>query len=360
MITITARINVSESSGGTIKSADSNLSGNNVSADIKHILGKRSVNIGNPFILGLSKLDSGATYADNLPYFIGAQLSDSNGNFAQSYKITISGSDISTAIIVFDTENNRHPNTLIVDGEVVYDDDPQFELAFANASDTHTIEIRNWNTANAPLIITSIYADVNIDINKNNLIAFNSDILDRANVQYPSFGIISNSASLTFADFNEQVLDLITQQILHSGIKVEVWLNNDISNTQEQVCLMETRELSYDNDNRQVQVSLKDNLEEWQDINIEPVNYNPLKPQSQTAEFFFNYLYSQTPNKYSMLSFDKLDEETQNILSNTTIEYPVLENGSLWDSWQKLCELCMLHIYVDYEGKTVVKYNNGN
>lgn len=358
MITIAARINVSENDG-RINTLSSNLSGNNVSADINSILGKRSVDIGNPFILGASKLDSGACYADSLPYFFGSQLSNKNGIFNSPYIITIKGENIRQFVIAFNIQNKEFPNSIIVDGETIYDDDPVWEIN-VNTADTHTIEINNWNTPNAPLIITSIYADISIEIDRNNLIAFNSDIFDRGNVQQPSYGIISNSAHLTFSDLNEEAFDLITQQILHSGIKVDVWLNNSDSNTKEPVCLMETRELSYDNDNRIVQLSLKDNLEEWQDINVESVNYDPLNGEPKTVQWFYEYLYSKTPDIYNLLSFDKLDEKTKEVLSNTKIEYPLLDSGSLWDSWQKLCELCLLHIYVDYNGNTVVKYNGGN
>lgn len=361
MITLTARINLSEN-GGTINSLNSNLSGNNVSADINEVLGKRTVKIGNPFILGKSILDSGAYYAHSLPYFMSSELSNIMGNFAQSYTITISGKNITQFVIAFDTTNRAFPNSIIVDGETIYDDDPIWEINVETA-DTHTIEISNWNKPYSPLIITSIYADINIYIDKNNLISFNSDISDRADREYPSYGIISNSASLTFTDLDEHIYDLITLQILHSGIKIDVWLNNDVSNKQEQVCLMETRELSYNNVNRQVQLSLKDNLEEWQEIYTPEIgrylsNGEPMSPKS--AKWLYLNLYMETPKKHNMQLFEELDSKTQEVLENTIIEYPLLESGTLWDSWQKLCELCLLHIYVDNNGRTVVKYNSGN
>lgn len=358
MITITARINVSENvseNGGEINSLQSNISGNNVSANINQILGKRSVTIGNPFILGKSILDSGATYADNLPYFLGSQLSDKNGNFASKYIITISGKDITQFVIAFDTTNNAFPKNIVVDGEIFYDDDPIWEINVDTANN-HTIEISNWNKPYSPLTITNLYADIGIEIDKNNLIAFNSEIIDRSNIKSPSYGIISNSASLTFADLNEQALDLISQQILHSNIKIDVWLNNTVSGSQEQVCLMEIRELSYDNYNRQVQISLKDGLEAWQDINIEALNYNPLLGEAKTAKWIYEYLLLKTPSSSKMLTFEELDEDTKNILESTNIQYPLLEADTLWNQWQKLCELCLLHIYVDNNGRTVCKY----
>lgn len=356
MITITARFNVSEN-GGTINSINSNILGNNVSANINDILGKRSVAIGNPFILGKSVLDSGAYYTNSLPYFLGSQLSNYKGDFKNSYTITLNGSGITQFVIAFDTENRAFPNSILVDGETFYDDDPIWEINCKTA-DTHTIEISNWNTPYSPLIITSLYADININVDKDNLMSFNSDIIDRADINFPTYGIISNSASISFSDLDESTLDLITQQILKSNIQVKVYLNNSEAEKPEEtepICVMETRGLSYNIDNRQVQVSLKDNIEEWQEINIEGINYDPLDGNSQTAQWFYEYLYSKTPKEYDMLSFEELDEKIQDKLKNTMIMYPLLESDTLWNSWQKFCELCFLHIYVNYDGRVVVK-----
>lgn len=365
MITVTARINISNN-GGTINSiVNQNIDDkNNVSANINKVLGKRNISVGNPFILGSSRLDSGAKYTNStVPYFIGGQLSDRIGNFAKTYNFTIRGTGISSVMLVFDKENGGHPNSVWVDNEIIYDDDAQFEIVFKNTANAHLIGISNWNKPYSPLIISAIYADISIEIDESNLISFDSDIVDRSDIKYPSFGIVSNSANLTFSDFDEQVLDLIAQQILHSGIKVDVFLNNTDSNTEEQICLMETRELSYDNENRQVQVSLKDNLEKLQEIEVKPLYYyneDGSNKEPQTAQQYYEYLWSQTPEEFGFLSFSALDDSTKERLSSTTIQYPILENGTLWDSWQKLCELCLLHIYVDNEGNSIVKYSRAD
>lgn len=357
MITIKARINLSEN-GGTISSISSNINGNNISADLSEVLGKKSVAVGNPFILGKSKLGSGATYADNLPYLLSRQLSNSNGEFANPYTITVNGNNITQFIISFDTKNGAFPKKIIVDGEEVrVDDDAMWEIVVDKAS-SHTITISNWNKPNSPLIITRIYADMDIEIDRNNLLSFNSDMSDRSNIQYPTYGIVSNRADISFSDYDEQVLDLITQKLLHSGIEISVKVDNDILNEQEQVCLMYIQSLSYDSDNRRVDMSLQDRLVEWQDINVSAIYYTPTVSTPKTAEWFYRQLYNTTKsNLYDIFSFEELDSETKNVLTNTTIEYPLLESSSLWDEWTKLCELCLLHIWQDSQGKIVVKYS---
>lgn len=354
MITIKASINVS-SNGGTIQGiSGTNLIGNNVSANIEDVLGKQSVQVGNPFVLGVSKLGEGAYYADNLPYFMSRQLSDSDGNFQNSYTITINGSNITAFVIAFDTNNGAFPKSITVDGETFVDDDPVWEINCED-TDTHTIVISNWNKNNSPLIITGIYADINIEVDKNNLMSFESDIMDRSNIQYPDYGIISNIARLEVADKNEQILDLINQQILNSGIKITVYIDNNTSNIKEQICEMFIQELSYNNDNRQVNISLKDNLETWQDINVEPLLYDPTNPKTEKAKYFYDYLYGITTDLG--YSFEELDTDTLNVLNNTVIEYPLLYSSNLWNEWDKLCQLCFLHIYINNMNKVVVKYN---
>lgn len=365
MITLRAKINISTNNFNTINSINEEYSmANNISAPIQSVLGKRSGRIGNPFILGKSKLGDGSYYANSVPYFMGEYLSDDYGNFQPKvYTIVISGSSISAVTLVFDTENDGHPDSIYDrdEGKFLYVNDSQVEIIFNRTLNEHTIIIPNWNKPNSNFILTGIYTDINIEIDRKNLTSFNSEIVDRTNTQYPSYGIISNSANLNFADFDEQLLSLITKKILHSGIEVSVWLNNTESNKQEQVCSMGIRELSYDNDNRQVQVSLKDNLEEWQDINVSGVGYylpNGEPIGDKSAKWFYQKLFEETPEKYNMQSFEELDMETQNILENTIIKYPTLEEDNLWNEWQKLCELCLLHIYIDNEGKTVCRYNN--
>lgn len=360
MITITARINI-ESDNGKINSAESNLPANNISVGINKVVKNKNVKVSNPFILGASKLGSESYYENGLNYFMGQQLSDLNGNFQTPYIITINGSDIKHFTIIFDEDNNNYPNSIIVDETTVYRNGAKWEID-VDSADTHTINISNWNKPNSALIITSIYADIGIEINRKNLVSFDSEIFDRANTQYPSYGIISNSANMIVLDFDEKILDMIIKRKLHSGISVEVWLENNISNSIEKICSMQTREMSYDNDNRRVQLSLKDNLEEWQHINVDGINYDPNNQISRTASWFYGKLIDKeiTPSKYNMQSFNELDNATKMVLATTTIKYPLLESGTLWDSWQKLCEVCMLHIYVNNEGKTVCKYNGGN
>jgi hypothetical protein len=299
-------------------------------------------------------------------YFISNVFSNENGKFASPCVLTISGKEITSLTIAFDTKNNRHPKEIIIDNTKYVDDDATFTITNLPSADTHTITISDWNKPNYPLVIMGVYVDISIDIDYRNLIGLNRSIIYRGDSKFPSYGIISNTGNLEFNDLDGEIRDYAEQMLLTSDLKVEITLNNTLANTHEKVGIFETKDWDYDNDNRSVSVSLKDDLEEWQDIQVDGFGYDPREPFKIIADGKMSNLYiwlqnkTKTPEKYQMLAFEELDQKTQNILENTKIKYPFLESGTLWEQWQKLCEICGLYIYKNNENKTICSYTYGS
>lgn len=374
MISIKAKINIGgegkiEKNGGFISPPNNFI---NVSAPLSAIIGQKNPKPQNGFILGESILGSGAVYVDSLSYIRGRELSNNNGNFSTPYTIQFVGNELKNAVILFDEENNAYPIFVKYkystdNGEtwsaekVTYTNDPRIELVLDTPSNLVEVTIPNWNKANSPLIIMGLYVIGTFEINKENLVSFSSDILDRTNTEYPSYGLISNSANLTCIDFGGDMFELITQKILYSGSIVDIYLDNNVANTEEQICSMVVQRLQYNNANNQVSMQLKDNLENWQEINVEAEYYVPTVSSSKTAKYFYNYLYKKTLalGNYNILAFNQLNSNVQDILDNTTIEYPILESSNLWEEWDKLCQLCFLHMYIDNTNTVVVEYLGG-
>lgn len=202
-----------------------------------------------------------------------------------------------------------------------------------------------------------------IDIGRRNMLAVESSIFDRSDLKLPSFGIISNTGNIEFNDNDGRVLQYAESLKLQAGQKCELWLNNSlVEEANEMIGLFETDQWNYDNDNRVVSVSIKDDLEEWQNINVEKISYDPRKPQSKPFSWIYKHLWGITTKNgnYKMLSFDELDKNTQDTLNNTYIQYPLLKSGSLWQQWTKLCQVCQLHIYKNTDGVVTCRYNGGN
>ena len=221
------------------------------------------------------------------------------------------------------------------------------------------------------LIGTTI--NVTKEFDRRNLLSIERSIFDRSDLKLPSWGIISNLGNLEFNDANKRFLAYANAGVLVEGMKCELYLNNTLVNGAiERIGTFYTDTWDYDNDNRVVSVSLKDDLEEWQDINVAEISYDPRKIEHKPFKWFYVELWKLTSNRfyaeediygngnYNMLAFDELDTDTQDILQNAYIQYPLLESGSLWVQWTKLCEVCQLHIYKDNNGVVVCRYNGGN
>ena len=202
------------------------------------------------------------------------------------------------------------------------------------------------------------------DFTQSNLISISRSIFSRSDTKSPSYGILSNNGLLEFNDTDQAFLHYASAGLLVSGLKVYIYLNNTLTKKSEMVGVFETNTWNYDNNNRSVSVSLKDDLEDWQEIQNDGINYNRLKPYEIIEEgrmsSLYRWLQKKTPQKYNMLSYDQLDEITKSILYDTQIKYPLLKSGTLWQQWEKLCQVCGLYIYKNNEGNTVCTYTYGS
>jgi hypothetical protein len=175
----------------------------------------------------------------------------------------------------------------------------------------------------------------------------NRSIFDRADLKLPSWGILSNVGSMEFIDTDYEVRDYVEQELLVAGSKIEITLSNTLSETKEEIGIFYSDTWDYDNDNRKVTVSLKDDLEEWQNILLDEYSLK----ENQTMYDVYLHLVSKTPKKWIFY----LDEDTKIFLQSIICKYTYLESSNLWSQWNKLCEIAMLHIYKNNENKVIVK-----
>lgn len=204
----------------------------------------------------------------------------------------------------------------------------------------------------------------NITITNRNLTSLEVNFVDRTNPKLASYGIISNSGNIKFKDFfkdfNGKIKDYAQRNLLKDGFPCHILVIDTIKKKHQNVGFLRTKDWDYDNDNYIVSVSLKDDLEEWQNIFVSETNYNTQQNVGFTGQELYDYFYALTPQKYKMLEFSELDEETQNILSHTQVPYGYLKSGSLWQQWTKLCQVCALYIYQNFDGRTICRYDRGN
>jgi hypothetical protein len=199
-----------------------------------------------------------------------------------------------------------------------------------------------------------------ISIDYRNLIKINVSRTDRSSVKSPSYGVLSNGGNITLIDYDNSIKQMMLNRTVRSGMKTNIYLENTVSKSKISVGEFLTSKWDYDVDNKQVSVSLKDNLMEWQDILLSPASYDPYHEKDLSCEWLYKYIYDKTPEKYNMTSWDNLDTDTKTILSNTNFEYFILTAKNLWNAWTQLCEICQCHIYKDSSSRIVFKYNGGN
>ena len=285
------------------------------------------------------------------------------GDIGKVYEITVTTDKPTTSLeIVFDQANNYHPTRVEIDGATFPVNKAVFSTDSLPFGDKHTIKIYDWNNPKSYLFIYGISSHLIdwTDIDYRVLTNCEVGIFDRGDTNKPNWGIYSNGGTLSFNDVHGIVEYFADNQLLTSGIPVDFFIKNTLTGKTQKVGKMYTSKWDYDSDNRTVNVAVKDDLEEWQDINVDGVRYNPKYPRALNLRYFYSYLHINTPSKYHMSSFYNLDETTQDILTNTYIKYPLLESGNLWQQWNKICKVAQGHIFKNTDGITMFVYNGGN
>lgn len=179
-------------------------------------------------------------------------------------------------------------------------------------------------------------------IDKRNILSCETEIRDRADIDKPSFGLISNGGQISFRDDNSKFLEYVENKILKNGDKIAFFLSNTISKTTEQVGEYFVTSFDYDKDNKTVSVHFGDDLIYTQE---EVVQVKPYISE-ETAENLIVYANSNS----SILSYEE-NEETKEKLSKTTIKYPILKDMSVWSLTNSICCICGFSGYKNKKGK---------
>ena len=354
MIVLTARINLISGNEITEINDVSQYSqyGNISSKNISDVINTK-VASSDPFIVGQSKLGSTGRVTSSVKGVLVRQ----NPTFPY-YPLLFelkTNAPINNLMIAFNPNTPLNPLTetkvsVVVNGVNFYDkDDTIANIYFEEPTDT--FEIRLYNSA----FIEGIYTNITIEIDSRNLISLNNETFDRGDISLPTWGIISNGGSISFNDLDGEINDYIEAHLLKKGVDVEMYITDTLSKKTSLVGKRVTGEWDYDNESRQVTVTIKDRLEEWQDITVKGLEYDPRNLEPWSLAQYYEYLYNATPAKYNMQSYTELGDAEKSVLARL-VPFPVLETASLWAQWTKLCVVAQAHIY-DENGKTVFKYN---
>lgn len=203
----------------------------------------------------------------------------------------------------------------------------------------------------------SVFAEADkkmILIGKRNKRSIEVDILSRDSIETPSWGIISNRGTVSFIDDAEGSLyNYASSGALKSGYPIEIFCENTITKKSERIAYMFTEKWNYNNNNRNVSVSIKDDLERLQEINFAGIE---LDNPATLYEIF--QIFKANSEKFGF-SFAPLKEEVVEILRGTTIEFPVISSGNLWSKWDNLCKCACVYIYKNKDNQIELNYYYG-
>lgn len=179
------------------------------------------------------------------------------------------------------------------------------------------------------------------------------EIQGRSDIQAPSWGIVSNSGSVSFVDSDGSIGVYANNGQLVSGMPFQIFCKNTLTKKEERIAYMLTDTWSYNNLNRNVSVNIKDDLEKWQDIEFEGFSLS-----HPTTLYDIYETLKEFTEKFGF-SFSPLKEEVEKIIKYIHIKYPNLKSGNLWSQWNKICECASLYILKNKDNQVELNYYNG-
>lgn len=186
-----------------------------------------------------------------------------------------------------------------------------------------------------------VFSNENITFTKNNgLMSITMQNESVADNVLPTYGIIGRTGNLSFIDYNDLLYNKILQREYPSEINV---YQNGVLFAK----FISTRKYTYNIYSKEISIEISSNITNWQSINVNKMEIS----YDVTAYNVLEWLIS----KQTITTMDALviSEETMSHLKSITIPYFYLETATLWEQFQKLCDLAQLRIYQD-------RFNNIN
>ena len=347
---------------GLLYNGSINVEKNNISVDLQQIVNKTPpFSSTMPFIIGASEIGGNSVLSPKVNYYVSKSLCNEKGIFPQNNDIKITGFYISNITICFDDVNGGYPKYIScmatsVSGKVEKVDirptnamcNLQFSISGINKLDLSFVD---WTLPNSPVIIKGIYIYKKVSLTNYNITDINTSIRDRSEGVLPSFGLVSNSAEISFIDFDGQIKFLLENKTLVRGLDVSIYIENEAKNYNEYISSYKIEDLTYDDNSREATLNLQDDLVDMQNIDVP---YFSMSDNETSMLEIYEHLKSVTINAKASWSFEELDSATKTLLSKIKCQYPFIEVSKLWGQWQKLCDICGLHMY-KYKGKIVTR-----
>lgn len=290
-----------------------------------------------PFIFGVSKFGEGAVFADEYNGYLSSVLSDSDGNC--DFTMTITGSNIDNLTIHFDNIVNEYATQIQIDGKSYINDDTHFFIT-CDKSNTHTIKFTKWSRAISNIRFTAITIGLTLTFNQfNGLLSFTRGSQSMQDNTTPNYGALAQYGSIKLADYTGEINEIEELNMLTSGIKIRLYMDNELVGDY----LFDT----FDKENKTTyNIQLTDEIANWNNILI---NGESLQ-ENITAYDFYLLL-----KNYYEADYEDLSPEMIDYLKSIIIKYFYLENGTLFEQWNKFCDITQMLVYKKQNGKIALR-----
>ena len=214
MITLNAKIELKFSSESILNDLTCNLQGNNISANIGEILGYGFKENKPIFLLGMPNISVNNRLYNEIDFFIGDQLTDENGLFANEYILTLTGENITAFAIMFDTINDCYPNKIYINDKEYDNDNVFFCVSNLEPSSQCTIKIKGLNKPSMPLRILGLMDGFTIVVNGANMIKSSLKHSKNNDNSTPEFGLVYDTSSIEINDSNKMIYQLLKNDLI--------------------------------------------------------------------------------------------------------------------------------------------------
>lgn len=342
MITLNAKIELKFSSESILNDLTCNLQGNNISANIGEILGYGLKENKPIFLLGMPNISVNNRLYNEIDFFVGEQLTDENGLFANEYILTLTGENITAFAIMFDTINDCYPNKIYIN-DIEYDNDNVFFcVSNLEPSSQCTIKIKGLNKPSMPLRILGLMDGFTIVVNGANMIKSSLKHSKNNDNSTPEFGLVYDTSSIEINDSNKMIYQLLKNDLIQEKTEIQFYIENTISNVYEVIGRVYTNDWDYDNLNFKVKINMDSQTKFLQDVTF---NRNINKDIN-----FFDYLSSLKEKTKTIVDENLVNNfENSQIIDDylMSINAEIIDESSdtLWGKWRDFCYATGLNFY---------------
>ena len=235
---------------------------------------------GNPFILGKSKLGSGAKYTSSYDGYISNIRSTStyyNNDATKGYvipnggiriEITRKTNPITTLSLFFDKVVKEYPVVIDVtyNHKTISYENTSYEMFTWADGDclekTIVITLKSWSTPNSVIRLTGLLDELTMTYDRSNGLAGLSIKIQSTTSDMPEYGCIGKTDSMKICDKSYTIQKMAERGLLDKKVPVSVLINNNL------VCKYKTAS-DWDVNGNEISVSLEDEIMGWSDIQLD-------------------------------------------------------------------------------------------